>query len=84
MGQLLIFKIYLSGANQPAQHIELKEKEFTHYLAEEEILLSPFFTYQVVNVEISKSKKRCKFKVEGNNKEVLSKITMITLVEVPY
>jgi len=44
-GQLLLFKIFLSGKNSPVQHIELKGTDFTHYAAENEVLLSPFFTF---------------------------------------
>jgi hypothetical protein len=62
----------------------LKGDGFTHYTVEEEILLSPFFTFQVVDVEISKSKRACKFEIEGIMKEVISKVTVITLVEIPY
>tara|TARA_B110000285_G_C14954990_1_gene528717 strand:- start:642 stop:797 length:156 start_codon:yes stop_codon:yes gene_type:complete len=45
IGSLVIFKIYLSGKNEPSAHIELKGEDFTHYIAEEEILLAPFFTF---------------------------------------
>ena len=44
-GQLIVFKIFLSEKNDPSQHIELKGTEFTHYMAENEVLLSPFFTF---------------------------------------
>jgi hypothetical protein len=44
-GHLVVFKIFLSDKNCPSSHIELTGTEFTHYSAEEETLLAPFFTF---------------------------------------
>jgi len=49
-GDLLIFKIYLTQQNEPPTFIELAGTEFSHYVAEKEVLLLPMFTFQVTQV----------------------------------
>ena len=54
-GEILIFKIYLSGENVPESNIDLTSggasaNDWTFYPAEKEINLLPFFTFQVADV----------------------------------
>ena len=81
----MIFKIYVTNNNHPSSNIDLSSNstnpsEWTFYPAEKEVNLLPFFTFQVA--DITQSERR---KVElPNKKYVMTKITQVTLVEIPY
>jgi hypothetical protein len=75
----------LSGKNDPSQHIQLTKNEFTHYDAQEEVLLSPFFTFQVVEVTEDRYRNEKMLKKEdGTDETIKCKTTTVTLVEIPY
>ena len=52
----LLFEIYLTNTNSPAGNIEFKDVDlnqksvWTNFPGEEEVLLFPFFTFQVVKI----------------------------------
>lgn len=81
---MVVFKIYLSGNNEPSPHIELTGDAFTHYPKEEEVLLGPFTTFQVVEVTEQKRKSTQNIKTDKGPENIAAKVTTVTLVEVPY
>jgi hypothetical protein len=64
-----VFEIYISTISKPCTALDLP-KDWSFYPKEEEVLLMPFFCFQVVSI-----KKR----TEGP-----FPITLITLLEIPY
>jgi hypothetical protein len=75
----------LSGQNQPSSHIELTGKDFSWYESEKEVLLAPFFTFQVVDMTESKKDELISVTLSnGKKKTFYTKITTVTLVELSY
>ena len=74
-------EIHLNGRNQTATNIDLRHKDFTFYEAEEEVLLMPFFTFQVTDTHTSSSVKDIEL---PKGEKFKGKVTTITLVELPY
>lgn len=64
--QVVVFEVYVSNKNSPSTNIELPQS-WSFYPSEQEVLLLPFFCFQVVSI---KNKPE-----EG--------ITCITVIEVP-
>lgn len=81
---MTIFKIYLSSYNSPTSHIDLEKGSFTHYNVHEEVLLAPFFLFQVADIQIDKRQKKLNINVGNGKQTVFGKVTTITLVELPY
>lgn len=68
-GNIVVFKIYLNDQNVVATNIDLtnnKDASFTHFKAEEEVLLLPLFTFQVTEVYQSSGQKTVKYKDNNN------------------
>lgn len=80
-GEILIFEIYLSGQNEMATHVDIREGNFTYYQSEEEVLLMPMFTFQVTKVE--KSREKVQVTINKDNK-FWALVTTVTLAEIPY
>ena len=72
----------MNGNNKTVTHIELTGKEFTFYEAEEEVLLMPFFSYQVTKIVKDVNARKIEFPKANEN--IYGKVTTITLVEIPY
>ena len=96
-GEVLIFKIYLSGQNEVATNIDMNgyfsETPFekyettgdymnsTEHTYNNEVLLLPMFTFQVAKVFKTVTKKNIRL---DKINTVRSFITTITLAEIPY
>ena len=63
----MIFEIYLSGSNTPCTNIELP-RSWSFYPSEQEVLLLPFFCFQVLSVTYHKD----------------TNTTIIKVIEIPY
>ena len=63
----MIFEIYVNNLNDPPTNIELP-KSWSFYPSEEEVLLLPFFCFQVLNIYDD---------IENN-------IKRIKIIEIPY
>ena len=64
---IMIFEIYVSGQNSPATNIDLPNS-YSFYPSQQEVLLLPFFCFQVISVK--------NYPKEG--------ITFIKIVEIPH
>jgi hypothetical protein len=63
----------------------LQGSDFTWNQRENEVLLSPFFTFQVVEVNVGNEQIKNKITLtNGTVKTIFYKLTVITLVEVSY
>ena len=76
-----IMKIYLTSNNNPKTHIDLihgniipgaDESDLSFYIGEEEVLLFPYFAYQVLRIE------------EKYIKEKKTYVKTIVMIELPF
>ena len=72
MKQLVLFEIYLCSQNDPITHVDLSNPDWSFSTQEEEIMLLPYFKFQVV------SKKKV------FNDEFNKDCVVITIAELPY
>jgi hypothetical protein len=57
-GKALIFKIYASSQNTPLTNIEIPNDDWTFYPSEQEVVLFPFFAYQVLETTMKEGVKQ--------------------------
>ena len=76
----MIFEIYMTQKNEPPTQIELTGNDMSYYGFEEEVLALPMFTFQVVNVVQDSNEQT--YTCDG--KKVKAKMTIVTLVEIPF
>ena len=79
-GNLFIFKIWMSSFNNPPSNVELNEKDINK-MEDNEIILLPYFTFQVVKYEENIKREIITF---NNKLSVLTKVITISLVEIPF
>ena len=48
----MIFRIFVSSQNSPLSNIEIPDGDWTYYPSEQEVLLFPFFAYQVLKAKV--------------------------------
>lgn len=84
-GRQCLFKIYLSKKNEPVTHVDLANGEnptdFSFYPSEEEVLLLPYFCFQVIEI-ITRNEGKDPKKYKG--KEYDKMVTEIVLMEIPF
>jgi hypothetical protein len=80
-GEFLIFKIFVSKENKVPSTVELIGGDFSCYPREKEVLLLPFFTFRVIDI-VQTNERVCE--MPESNKIVRGKVTVITVMEIPF
>lgn len=79
-GTKYIFKIHLNNSNKPLNHIDLKGEGWSIIDAQDQVLLLPFFMFQVIDVDEQVTPNHVHFE----DSIIAEKIIQITLIELPF